>query len=69
VTNTGSNTVSVLDTVTNTVAARVTVGVEPKGVAVTPDGQHAYVTNFGSNTVSVIATATNTVAATVPVGG
>ncbi|MGH6840231.1 MAG: choice-of-anchor tandem repeat GloVer-containing protein, partial [Methylocella sp.] len=68
VTNTGSNTVSVLDTVTNTVAATVTVGVNPKGVAVTPDGQHAYVTNLSGGTVSVLATPTNTVAATVPVG-
>ena len=38
-----------------------------EGVAVTPDGKHAYVGNEGSNTVSVIATATNTVVATVPV--
>jgi YVTN family beta-propeller protein/uncharacterized repeat protein (TIGR03803 family) len=67
VTNTGSNTVSVLDTVTNAVLATVPVGVKPEGVAVTPDGTQAYVANAGSNTVSVIATATNTVAATVPV--
>ncbi|MGH9206790.1 MAG: choice-of-anchor tandem repeat GloVer-containing protein, partial [Acidimicrobiales bacterium] len=68
VTNTGSNTVSVLDPATNTVTATVTVGVKPEGVAVAPDGQHAYVTNAGSNNVSVIDTSTNTVAATVPVG-
>jgi YVTN family beta-propeller protein len=38
------------------------------GVAITPDGTHAYVTNFRDTTVSVIATATNTVVATIPVG-
>ncbi len=31
------------------------------GVAITPDGKHAYVANSGSGTVSVIDTATNTV--------
>ncbi|MGW2376645.1 Ig-like domain repeat protein, partial [Kitasatospora sp. NPDC001683] len=40
----------------------------PTGVAVSPDGLHAYVTNNGDNTVSVIATATNTVTATITVG-
>ncbi|WBP85190.1 Ig-like domain repeat protein [Kitasatospora cathayae] len=46
----------------------VAVGSFPTGVAITPDGLHAYVTNEGDNTVSVIATATNTVTATIPVG-
>jgi YVTN family beta-propeller protein len=60
--------VSVIDTATNTVVATVVVGNNPDAVAITPDGDFAYVANFGSNTVSVIDTATNTVAATVPVG-
>ena len=76
VTNASSNTVSVIDTATNTVVATVPVGngevanpfLFPSGVAVTPDGKHTYVTNASSNTVSVIDTATNTVVATVPVG-
>src|SRR5262249_42188023 len=68
VTNSGSGTVSVIDTATNTVVATVGVGGDPRGVAITPDGTHAYVTNIRSNTVSVIDTATNTVVATVPVG-
>ena len=42
----------------NTVTATVTVGSEPGGVAVTPNGAYAYVTNLGSNSVSVISTAT-----------
>jgi YVTN family beta-propeller protein len=40
----------------------------PRGVAVTPDGNHVYVTNATSDTVSVIDTATKNVVATVPVG-
>ncbi len=63
-----SRTVSVIDTLTNTVADTVPVGDFPVGVAITPDGAFAYVTNALSNTVSVIDTATNTVADTVPVG-
>src|SRR5436190_1545340 len=69
ITNFIDNTVSVIDTATNTVTAPpVPVGVIPSGVAVTPDGAHVYVGNFSSNTVSVIDTATNAVTATVMVG-
>jgi YVTN family beta-propeller protein len=68
VANDNSNTVSVIETATNTVVATVAVGSAPLRVAVTPDGKHAYVTNDNSNTVSVIDTATNTVLATVAVG-
>jgi YVTN family beta-propeller protein len=68
ITNNLSNTVSVIDTATNTVIATVSVGGGPFGVAVTPDGSKVYVTN-GDNTVSVIATATNTVIGSpIPVG-
>jgi len=68
VANDSTGNVSVIDTSTNTVMTTVPVGVTPRGVAITPDGGHAYVTNAGSNNVSVIDTATNTVTATVPVG-
>ena len=64
----GSNTVSVIDTATNTVTATVNVGSDPVGVAVNPDGTKVYVTNSDGNNVSVIDTATNTVTATVNVG-
>jgi YVTN family beta-propeller protein len=43
------------------------VGVDPVGVAVTPDGKRAYVTNHGSSDVSVIDTAANALVATVAV--
>jgi YVTN family beta-propeller protein len=64
------NSVSVIDTATNTVGNTVPLaaGTSPFGVAITPDGKHAYVTGFQANNVSVIATATNTVVATAPVG-
>ena len=61
---------TVIDTATNTVEATViTVGTVPGGVAITPDGKHAYVMNFVSNTVSVIDTASNTVVGTHGPGG
>ncbi|MGH6839291.1 MAG: beta-propeller fold lactonase family protein [Methylocella sp.] len=71
----GPGTVSVIDTATNTVVGSpIPVGVDPRGVAITPDGTRAYVANStdpggGPGTVSVIATASNTVVATVQVGG
>ncbi len=68
VTNSSSNSVSVIDTSTNTVVATVAVGSNPVGVAITPDGTRAYVANQLSNSVSVIDTSSNTVVATVAVG-
>ncbi len=49
VTNVNSNTVSVIDTATNTVVATVPVrsNDNPEGVAITPDGAFAYVANIG----------------------
>jgi YVTN family beta-propeller protein len=38
----------------------VTVGTNPGGVAVTPDGKTAFVTTFGSGTVSTIDVKTGT---------
>lgn len=67
-TNGTGNTVSVIDTATNTVTATVTVGHGPYGVGVTPDGARVYVANQFSDTISVISTATNTVIATLAVG-
>ncbi|MDV6278429.1 YncE family protein, partial [Rhodococcus erythropolis] len=59
-----------IETATNTViGAPIPVGNGPVGVAITPNGTHAYVTNTGGNAVSVIETATNTViGAPIPVG-
>ncbi len=67
--NDDTGTVSVIATATNTVLTGtgfpIPVGNAPIGVAVTPDGQYAYIANNGSNSVSVITTASNTVVATV----
>jgi YVTN family beta-propeller protein len=56
VADSGDNTVSVIDTASNTVVATVPVGSLPFGVAVTPDGKRAYVANNLVTTVSVIDT-------------
>jgi YVTN family beta-propeller protein len=66
VTNAADNTVSVIDTASNTVVATIPVGQDPNGVAITSDGTQAYVTNQSDNTASVIDTASNTVVATIP---
>ena len=67
--NSDSNTVSVIDTATDTViGSPIPVGSVPIGVAVAPDGSKVYVANFLSNNVSVIATATNRVTAAITVG-
>ena len=55
VTNNGSNTVSVIDTATNTVVATIPIGGEPLGIAITPAPQaptskqckHGGYLNFG----------------------
>ncbi len=63
--------VSVIDTATGKVSATIPVGSNPGGVAITPDGTHAYVTDFGSSgfhgTVWVIDTATGVVSAVIDV--
>jgi len=71
ITNINSNTVSVINTGNNTFIATVPIGINPLGVAVSPDGKNVYVTNanYGRRgTVSVIDTVMNKVTATVDVG-
>jgi YVTN family beta-propeller protein len=63
-----NNSVLKIDTATNTLAATVTAGTYPYGIAVSPYGTRVYVTNLTSATVSVIDTITNTLATTVVVG-
>ncbi len=75
VANTGSNTVSVINTATNTVidtnpnvsgTQAIPVGSSPTSVALSPDGGLAYVAN-GNDTVSVISTKDYTVVSTVAI--
>jgi YVTN family beta-propeller protein len=70
VTNYNVNSVSVIDTATNTVDTTISLGTNrnPFGVAITPDGSRAYVTINSPNLVAVIDLATNTVVTTIPVG-
>ena len=65
ISNADSNSVSVIDTSTDTVVATVAVGNSPFGVAVKPDGTRAYVANAFSSDISVIDTLSNTVIATI----
>jgi YVTN family beta-propeller protein len=67
VTNSGANTVSVIDALTNTVSTTIAVGSRPEGVATDPQ-VGVCVANGGDNTVSVINKA-NTVIATIGVEG
>jgi len=57
-----------IDAATDTVVAKVPVGMHPAHVVLTPDGRFAYVTNGGENTVSVVDTAAQRVVATIAVG-
>ncbi len=73
VTNHGSNSVSIIDTVTHTVTDTVNVGIAPLGIKA--HGTDIYVANYGGGyggmaqgTVSVIDTGTNTVTKTINVG-
>jgi YVTN family beta-propeller protein len=67
VANFDSNTVSVIDTATNTVTDTILSVSQPVSVAVNPQGTKIYVSNV-NGTVSVIDTVTNTVIATISVG-
>lgn len=68
VTNFGADTVSVIDTASNTVGATVGVGDGPCGVACDESVGKAFVANSESNTVSVIHTSSGTVSTTISVG-
>ena len=61
VTNNASGTVSTIGVRTRTKdPTDITVGSNPNGLAVTPDGQTVFVTNGSSNTVSTIDVRTRT---------
>ncbi len=53
---------------TNTAGTPITVGTDPIGVAITPNGKTAYVTNAASGTVTPIELATNTAGTPITVG-
>jgi len=68
VVNSGSNNVSVINTLNNTVVGSpIAVGNSPQQATITPNNSTVYVTNNSSNTVSVIDTSLNTVIKTINV--
>jgi len=67
VANSGNNTVSAYDTVTNTVVT-IPVGAAPDQVLANASGTTLYVSNYNSRTISVISTATNTVIGSISIG-
>lgn len=69
VANRGSNTVSVIDTATNTVTDTIPTGVGPTYVSTSPDGLRIYVTINVDGLLSVIDTATNAIIADIAVPG
>ena len=75
VTESGTNTVSVVTTSSNKITGTVVVGIYPHGIAITPDGKTAYVANTGPNTgkggsqtVSVVNVSTQALSGTLDVG-
>src|SRR6266568_786812 len=54
VVNPADDSVSVIRPDINTRIAKITVGDEPQSVALTPDGQYAYVANAAAGTVTII---------------
>ncbi len=63
-----TDTVTPIDTATNTPSTPIPVGRIPNGVAITPNGTTVYVSNLNDNTVTPINTATNTAGTPIPVG-
>ena len=64
----GSDELLAVDSQTNAILHRVTVGRVPRTVALSSDGSLAYVTNSWSDTVSEVPTATFQVKRTLPAG-
>ncbi|MBV9872499.1 MAG: protein kinase, partial [Frankiaceae bacterium] len=68
VSNSGSNSVSVISTITGRRVTTVPVGSKPATPVLSRDGQYVFVADTGSNEVSVISTVTTRRVATVHVG-
>lgn len=69
VTNAGDNTVSIIDTATNTVIATTTVGAEPLGVAADPASGLVYVANGAGRSVTLLDAATGRAVGTINLTG
>ena len=68
--NSSSNSVSVIDTATNTViGSPIAVGTEPLGIALSPNGATAWVANHNGDSLSIVDTSTRVVTATITGSG
>ena len=65
----GASDVTVISTGTNRVSTTIGVGDQPRGMAVSANGQRLYVANQNSQSVSVIKVRTNQLVDTIPVEG
>jgi YVTN family beta-propeller protein len=63
-----NNSMTILMPQFNRVVAEIPVGLDPRSVAVTPDGVRALVVNHGGGTLSVVSLTSNEVTATIPLG-
>src|SRR6266511_1385247 len=69
VANSNDNTLTPIDTATNTAGGPIAVpGSQPEAIAITPDGQTAYVANIGTSTFTPIDLGTNTPGTPILVG-
>jgi YVTN family beta-propeller protein len=68
VTNEGADTVTPVDTATNTAGTPITGVLNPFAMAITPNGESAYVTDFTGPSVTPINLVTNTAATPITVG-
>jgi YVTN family beta-propeller protein len=68
VVNSGANSVTPVDTATNTAGTPIAVGANPHGIAITPGGTTAFVTNAGGNSVTPINLSTKTPGPAINVG-
>ncbi len=69
VTNSASNSVSVVDIARGEVVRKIAVGGRPFGIAFSPDGSYCYIANGKSSTVSVVRTRPPLVEREIPVSG
>lgn len=66
--NQHENSISVLDTLSKSVASTVPLLADPRGVAILPDSSCVYISLNGANSVAVLDTRSHRVLATIPVG-
>jgi YVTN family beta-propeller protein len=65
--NAGSNDLSIIDLASGRAVGHVSVGANPRGIAIAPDGSRVFVNNVLDGSVTVVDTASNSVETTIPV--